>query len=1010
MWVLLGVVALALVLPSLWPSSSGEKITYTQFMDEVRQGEVTSITVNNSSNTITGKTKDGQSFTTTGGGDRSLSEADEATIREQNVDLEFKTPGNNWLLSIAGLLLPVLLIIGFFVWMQRRAAGQMGNVMSIGRSRAKAYDTDKPSTTFADIAGYEGVKQEITEVVDFLRMPDRFREIGARVPKGMLLVGPPGTGKTLFARAVAGEAGVGFLSVTGSDFMEMFVGVGASRVRDLFQQARRMGRAIIFIDEIDSIGRKRGAGLGGGHDEREQTLNQMLSEMDGFETVEGIVILAATNRPDILDPALLRPGRFDRQIVVPLPEFSERRAILDVHARDKRMSPDVDLDIMAKATPGMSGADLANLVNEAALVAVRRGSKQIERIDFENARDRVVLGARRESLVMSAEERRATAYHEGGHALLATVLPNGDPLHKVTILPRGMALGVTWSLPQERHTYSKEFFEDTICKAMGGRVAEKIVFDHVNSGAANDLEQATSIARRMVREWGMSDRVGPMAWSSSSQAVFLGEDLMTGGREYSDDTAKLLDEEVARILTEQEQRATEMITKHRRGLELIAESLLDEETIDGRDVANLIQQGLTESGDTSAFRGNVLDPESDEQAASGLQRDVTPERLGPTAPSSRRVGPASGTRTARRPYVPRRPELGPVRPELRRAGVGAVDGRGDDAGFLGGLAGVLVEVGGDAQEQRAAVVAAEHAGVAALAGGDLVEDLATLGEADHPVAGRVGDPHRTVRIEAHPVGGELDGAEGLHRVGGRRHRTEGGPVAARPERPVGGDVERAHAVADRLADHQRLAVGRDRRAVREHQRLAGHRDAAVGIDPHQRRRLDRVAGHQVEAEVPGVGDARRGDDHVVDVAAGNTVQVGVLDELAGLLLAQDLAVPHRHHEHPPIGEPAEPGRLLRDADDLLGVATGHHRHHAVRVEVGEVQPPVAPSRALRERHLVDHRRQLASTHAGDPLACPAARIGGARQRPYGASRAAATAAHRSVAVTGPAKLPRTTPA
>ena len=590
-------------------------------MNDVRAGNVESVVVNNSSNTITGTMEDGTEFTTTGGGDRSLSEADEAVLREQNVDIEFKTPGNNWLLSIAGLLLPVLLIIGFFVWMQRRAAGQMGNVMSIGRSRAKAYTTDKPSTTFADIAGYEGVKQEITEVVDFLRMPDRFREIGARVPKGMLLVGPPGTGKTLFARAVAGEAGVGFLSVTGSDFMEMFVGVGASRVRDLFQQARRMGRAIIFIDEIDSIGRKRGAGLGGGHDEREQTLNQMLSEMDGFETSEGIVILAATNRPDILDPALLRPGRFDRSIVVPLPEFSERRAILDVHARDKRVGPDVDLDVMAAATPGMSGADLANLVNEAALVAVRRGGKQIERIDFENARDRVVLGARRESLVMSAEEKRATAYHEGGHALLATVLTHGDPLHKVTILPRGMALGVTWSLPQERHTYSLEYFEDTICKAMGGRVAEKIVFDHVNSGAANDLEQSTSIARRMVREWGMSDRVGPMAWSSQQQ-VFLGEDLMTSGREYSDDTAKLLDEEVARILTEQEQRATELITKHRRGLELIAEALLEHETIDGRDVANLIQQGLTESGDTSAFHGNVLDPESDQESAATLPRET----------------------------------------------------------------------------------------------------------------------------------------------------------------------------------------------------------------------------------------------------------------------------------------------------------------------------------------------------------------------------------------------------
>ena len=462
------------------------------------------------------------------------------------------------MLGLLSVLLPVLLIIGFFVWMQRRAQGQMGNVMSIGRSRAKAYSTDKPSTTFSDIAGYEGVKQEITEVVDFLRMPERFKEIGARVPKGILLVGPPGTGKTLFARAVAGEAGVGFLSVTGSDFMEMFVGVGASRVRDLFQQARRMGRAIIFIDEIDSIGRKRGAGLGGGHDEREQTLNQMLSEMDGFETSEGIVIMAATNRPDILDPALLRPGRFDRTIVVPLPEFEERLAILEVHSRDKRMGPDVDLETMARATPGMAGADLANLVNEAALIAVRRGSKQIERIDFENARDRVVLGAQRESLILNAEERKATAFHEGGHALLATVLPHGDPLHKVTILPRGMALGVTWSLPQERHTYSKEYFEDTICKAMGGRVAEKIVFGHLNSGAANDLEQATNIARRMVREWGMSDAIGPMAWHSQQQ-VFLGEDLMTCGREYSDETAKLLDAEIARILHSQEQRAFDLL-------------------------------------------------------------------------------------------------------------------------------------------------------------------------------------------------------------------------------------------------------------------------------------------------------------------------------------------------------------------------------------------------------------------------------------------------------------------
>ncbi|MGI9644934.1 MAG: ATP-dependent zinc metalloprotease FtsH [Ilumatobacteraceae bacterium] len=594
-WVLIGVLAAAFLVPSLWPSNNGEELTYTEWRDQVVEGNIATAEISTGSGKITGEFQDGEKYTTVGGGERGVSEADEQLLIENNVDYKFKSPSNNWFLSVIGLMLPVMLIIGFFVWMQRRAQGQMGNVMSIGRSKAKAYTTDKPTTTFDDIAGYEGVKQEITEVVDFLRMPDRFREIGARVPKGILLVGPPGTGKTLFARAVAGEAGVGFLSVTGSDFMEMFVGVGASRVRDLFQQARRMGRAIIFIDEIDSIGRKRGAGLGGGHDEREQTLNQMLAEMDGFETSEGIVIMAATNRPDILDPALLRPGRFDRQIVVPLPEFEERKAILDVHSRDKRMGANVDLDTMAKATPGMAGADLANLVNEAALVAVRRGSTEIERIDFENARDRVVLGAQRESLILNAEEKKATAYHEGGHALLATVLPHGDPLHKVTILPRGMALGVTWSLPQERHTYSKEYFEDTICKAMGGRVAEITVFGHLNSGAANDLEQATAIARRMVREWGMSDRVGPMAWSGQQQ-VFLGEDLMSNAREYSDDTAKLLDEEIARILTDQEQRAHDIIGQHRRGLELIAESLLEHETIDGAQVARLIQQGMIESG------------------------------------------------------------------------------------------------------------------------------------------------------------------------------------------------------------------------------------------------------------------------------------------------------------------------------------------------------------------------------------------------------------------------------
>ncbi len=593
-WVILGVLAAAILLPSLWPSDNGESLDYTEFLTQVEDGKIATAEVNRGTGKVSGEFTNEDPYNTTAGGEAGLFEGDLSLLRDNDVKVTFVQPSSNWLLGLLSIMLPLGLIVGFFIWMQRRAQGQMGGVMSIGKSKAKAYDASRPSTTFDDIAGYAGVKQEITEVVDFLRMPERFHEIGARVPKGILLVGPPGTGKTLFARAVAGEAGVGFLSVTGSDFMEMFVGVGASRVRDLFQQARRMGKAIIFIDEIDSIGRKRGAGLGGGHDEREQTLNQMLAEMDGFETSEGIVILAATNRPDILDPALLRPGRFDRQIVVPLPEFTERKAILEVHSRDKQMGPDVDMDTMAQATPGMSGADLANLVNEAALVAVRRNSKQIERIDFENARDRVVLGARRESMILSVEERKATAFHEGGHALLATVLPHGDPLHKVTILPRGMALGVTWSLPQERHTYSKEYFEDTICKAMGGRVAEMIIFGHINSGAANDLEQATGIARRMVREWGMSDRVGPQAWSSQ-QATFLGDDLMSSGREYSDDTAKLLDEEIARILTDQEQRATEIIRKHAKGLELIAEALLEHETIDGPEVARLIQQGLPDN-------------------------------------------------------------------------------------------------------------------------------------------------------------------------------------------------------------------------------------------------------------------------------------------------------------------------------------------------------------------------------------------------------------------------------
>jgi len=447
------------------------------------------------------------------------------------------------------------------------------------------------------------VKKDITEVVDFLKYPEKFGEIGARIPKGILLVGPPGTGKTLIARAVAGEAGVPFMSVTGSDFMEMFVGVGASRVRDLFQSARKMGRAIIFVDEIDSIGRKRGAGLGGGHDEREQTLNQMLAEMDGFEVTTGIVMMAATNRPDILDPALLRPGRFDRQVVVPLPELEDRRKILDVHIKHKRIAGDVDLDLVARGTPGMSGADLSNLVNEAALLAVRHGDREIARRHFEEARDRILMGHRRESMVLSDLEKEAIAYHEAGHAVCAAVLPTADPLHKVTIIPSGMALGVTMQLPaEERHIYRQDFIEDSLVVRMGGRIAEELVFGVISTGANNDLVGATELARKMVREWGMSARVGPMAWGQQGQ-VFLGEDLMHT-RDYSDDTARVIDEEVERILREQQDRCRDVLRENRHGLDLVARALLGHETIEGTEVTRLLE--LAKPGSTSANPHSVL--------------------------------------------------------------------------------------------------------------------------------------------------------------------------------------------------------------------------------------------------------------------------------------------------------------------------------------------------------------------------------------------------------------------
>ncbi len=575
---------------SINSGSNSRELSFDEFLTLAEEERIQSVDINNNNGKIRGtlitdENPNGENFQTTG--PLELSVEDRAIIG--NIDqVEFSTPTSSFWNTWAPILLPVGLLILFFWWLTRRSQGQMRGIMSIGRSKAKTYSTERPGTTFDDIAGYEGVKKDVTEIVDFLKEPARFVKVGAKVPKGVLLVGPPGTGKTLIARAVAGEAGVPFLSVTGSDFMEMFVGVGASRVRDLFQSARKMGKAIIFVDEIDSIGRKRGAGLGGGHDEREQTLNQMLSEMDGFETTEGIVVIAATNRPDILDPALLRPGRFDRQVVVPLPELVDRVKILEVHAKNKELAEDVDLEVLSRGTPGMSGADLANLINEAALHAVRADKEEISMEHFEQARDRVIMGQKHETMMLSDQEKETIAYHEAGHAVCAATMPTADPLHKVTIIPSGMALGVTMQLPdEERHIYRQDYIEDSLVVRMGGRVAEKLVFNVISTGANNDLVGSTELARKMVREWGMSQEVGPMAWGSQSE-VFLGDDIVST-REYSDDTARVIDEEVEKILRKQEARCRETLTTHRNALDLVAKALLEHETIAGDEVLRLIE-------------------------------------------------------------------------------------------------------------------------------------------------------------------------------------------------------------------------------------------------------------------------------------------------------------------------------------------------------------------------------------------------------------------------------------
>jgi cell division protease FtsH len=586
-WLLpLMMIGLLIGLSMFVPLPTTDEAGYASFLREVDDGLVASVVVHPDSGMIDVVRADETTYEVQGPND-GIPDADLVRLDTAGVDREYAPASSNWFPTLLFTMLPVLLIVGAFVWLSRRTQSQLTGMSSFSRSKARVHTAAKTDITLDDVAGCTTVKEEIAEVIDFLRSPQRFSEVGARIPKGILLVGPPGTGKTLLARAIAGEAAVPFLSITGSEFLEMFVGVGAARVRDLFETARSSRPCIVFVDEIDAIGRKRGTGLGGGHDEREQALNQLLAEMDGFESTEGIVVLAATNRPDILDPALLRAGRFDRQIVVPLPTQVERAQILAVHCRDKRLGPTVDLDVVARGTPGMSGAELANLVNEAALATVRRGGREITGADLETARDRILMGIRRTSLVLDDDEQLVIAYHEAGHALLAQVLAHADPVHKVTILPAGVALGATHQLPiRERHLHRRPELDDALAVRLGGRAAEKLVFGEASSGAQDDLVGATQLARTMVREWGMSERLGHLAWGSQG-AVFLGEDLVHT-RDYSDETARVIDEETERILGEQARRALDVLSRRREALDAIARRLIERETLTGDEVEAIV--------------------------------------------------------------------------------------------------------------------------------------------------------------------------------------------------------------------------------------------------------------------------------------------------------------------------------------------------------------------------------------------------------------------------------------
>ncbi|WP_234430725.1 ATP-dependent zinc metalloprotease FtsH [Streptomyces sp. NRRL F-4489] len=595
--------AVFVLLLSRTHGSSGTALTYSAFLGKVNAGQVKTVDIDDKGG-VDGTLKDGRKFTTripTALGNTGLAQQ----LRAQHVDITASGSGGGtgWVGPLAALLLPLVLLGALFLWTGRQAArtlsGGLGGLGGIGRSKARIIEAERPTTRFGDVAGYEGVKQEISEIVDFLRNPERYAVVGATGPRGVLMVGPPGTGKTLIARAVAGEAAVPFLSVTGSAFVEMFVGVGASRVRDLFDEARKRAPSIIFIDEIDAVGSRRSGVHLGGNDEREQTLNQLLAEMDGFDQSSGIVVLAATNRPEALDPALLRPGRFDRHVTVPLPNQAERAAILAVHARSKKLATDVDWDVVARATPGFSGADLANLVNEAAIHAVRAGGSVLSARDLDSARDRVLLGRRETSNALLPEERHAVAVHESGHALVAALCPHADPVAKVTILPSGPALGATEQLPEaERRLYSEGYLTDLLTVRLGGRAAELVVFGEGSTGAADDLAGATQIAGRMVREFGLSPSLGPVGYATTGLTQRFGDEPSgdTLHRPYSEQTQRLIDEEITRLVRQAEQRATDLLRDHRPALDHLADLLTTRETVDGSAVLDVLRGRGPEPG------------------------------------------------------------------------------------------------------------------------------------------------------------------------------------------------------------------------------------------------------------------------------------------------------------------------------------------------------------------------------------------------------------------------------